>query len=77
MIKYVDFGAAKILGKEMKTMQARTRMGATKGEPAANSLTGTPSYMAPEVIKGEHKGVQGAMDVWGYVGSPFRFGKEC
>jgi len=63
VIKYIDFGAARVLGREKRTI-ARTRLGASD-PAAANSLTGTPSYMAPEVIKGEHKGRQGAMDVWG------------
>lgn len=40
--QYVDFGAAKVLNKQKRTMQ-RTRM----GEAVNNSLTGTPSYMAP------------------------------
>lgn len=29
-----------------------------------NSLTGTPMYMSPEVIKGEEFGRPGAMDIW-------------
>ena len=65
VIKYVDFGAAKVLAKNQKTMAARTRgpgnAGAAEG---INSLTGTPMYMSPEVIKGDHSGRRGAMDVW-------------
>jgi mitogen-activated protein kinase kinase kinase len=74
VIKYVDFGAAKVLAKNHRTMQ-RTRRAV---DPAAaapggalggglgvnNSLTGTPMYMSPEVIKNDKHGRRGAMDVW-------------
>ncbi|GAA5973297.1 hypothetical protein JCM11641_003058 [Rhodosporidiobolus odoratus] len=73
-IKYVDFGAAKVLAKNQKTLASRSRMGgATRGRatlgidgaPAdANSLTGTPMYLSPETVKGERRGKMGAMDVW-------------
>lgn len=73
-IKYVDFGAAKVLAKNSKTLASRSRMtmpGAPKldenGQPApadANSLTGTPMYLSPETVKGERRGKMGAMDVW-------------
>lgn len=29
-----------------------------------NSLTGTPMYMSPEVIKNDKHGRNGAMDIW-------------
>lgn len=29
-----------------------------------NSLTGTPMYMSPEVIKNDKRGRHGAMDIW-------------
>lgn len=29
-----------------------------------NSLTGTPMYMSPEVIKNDKPGRHGAMDIW-------------
>ncbi|CAG8649217.1 10515_t:CDS:2, partial [Dentiscutata heterogama] len=61
-IKFVDFGAAKILAKNQRTM-GRTTLGAgTKTN--VNSLTGTPMYMAPEVITGGEKGRKGSMDIW-------------
>ncbi|KZS93229.1 hypothetical protein SISNIDRAFT_549623 [Sistotremastrum niveocremeum HHB9708] len=73
VIKYVDFGASKILAKNQKTMQ-KTRIGnsinmnAAAGTPSGlamnNSLTGTPMYMAPEVIKNDNRGRHGAMDIW-------------
>ncbi|KAI5829678.1 hypothetical protein K523DRAFT_363312 [Schizophyllum commune Tattone D] len=74
VIKFVDFGAAKILAKNSKTVQ-RTWKG-TNVEPATpsintaskppgmNSLTGTPMYMSPEIIKNDRRGRQGAMDIW-------------
>ncbi|BFZ57643.1 Suppressor of Sensor Kinase (SLN1) [Savitreella phatthalungensis] len=56
VIKYTDFGAAKVIAKRGKTKAlAQTK---------ANSMTGTPMYMSPEIIKGDGKGRQGAMDIW-------------
>ncbi|EJU00914.1 hypothetical protein DACRYDRAFT_67673 [Dacryopinax primogenitus] len=83
VIKYVDFGAAKILGKKQKTLASRAHQHPVghhahdrphfppapppPGFPSgfgANSLTGTPMYMSPEVIKNDRRGRQGAMDIW-------------
>ncbi|KAJ7814116.1 hypothetical protein B0H14DRAFT_2850892 [Mycena olivaceomarginata] len=87
VIKFVDFGAAKILAKNQRTMQ-RTRRGldnnagvTAPGFPAKgpqNSLTGTPMYMSPEVIKNEKRGRHGAMDIWslGCVVLEFATGKK-
>jgi mitogen-activated protein kinase kinase kinase len=58
VIKYVDFGAAKVIARQGKTLIA-----AEKGAKA-KSMTGTPMYMSPEVIKGENPGRAGAVDVW-------------
>jgi len=63
VIKLVDFGAAKILAKNHKTIQ-RTRTTATLPGGLNNSLTGTPMYMSPEVIKNDRRGRHGAMDIW-------------
>jgi mitogen-activated protein kinase kinase kinase len=70
VIKFVDFGAAKVLAKNQRTMQRTRRV----PDPAAgalggglgvnNSLTGTPMYMSPEVIKNDKRGRRGAMDIW-------------
>ncbi|KAI9844423.1 MAG: Suppressor of Sensor Kinase (SLN1) [Sclerophora amabilis] len=61
VIKYVDFGAAKIITRQGKTLagdNTATRDGKLK------SMTGTPMYMSPEVIKGHIDGRHGAVDVW-------------
>lgn len=60
MIKYVDFGAAKVIARQGKTLIA----GAQGKSEKAKSMTGTPMYMSPEVIKGENPGRAGAVDVW-------------
>lgn len=73
VIKFVDFGAAKILAKNQRSIQRSRR--ASDAVPAIgaigpggvgiqNSLTGTPMYMSPEVIRNSHRGRQGAMDIW-------------
>ncbi|PWN24496.1 hypothetical protein BDZ90DRAFT_282425 [Jaminaea rosea] len=79
VIKFVDFGAAKVLAKNSRTVQRSRRSGITPGNnmagmvgpdgkpvgaAAVQSLQGTPMYMSPEVIKGESRGRRGAMDVW-------------
>lgn len=87
VIKYVDFGASKILAKN-RTMQ-RSRRGSDIANLAKagglggglgvnNSLTGTPMYMSPEVIKNDRRGRHGAMDVWslGCVVLEFATGKK-
>ncbi|KAJ3861677.1 hypothetical protein EV359DRAFT_84086 [Lentinula novae-zelandiae] len=69
VIKFVDFGAAKILAKNQRSMAARSRrvdsdLTNAGGLGMNNSLTGTPMYMSPEVIKNDKRGRHGAMDVW-------------
>jgi len=59
VIKYVDFGAAKVIARQGKTLVA-----ADPNAKAKKSMTGTPMYMSPEVIKGENPGRAGAVDVW-------------
>ncbi|CAF9910341.1 MAG: hypothetical protein GOMPHAMPRED_007054 [Gomphillus americanus] len=67
IIKYVDFGAAKIIARKGKTVAADP---SGHGGPQARapgkqkSMTGTPMYMSPEVIRGQNEGHQGAVDVW-------------
>ncbi|KAJ1808492.1 Suppressor of Sensor Kinase (SLN1), partial [Coemansia sp. RSA 2599] len=77
-IKLVDFGAAKVLNKQSVAATRRSRI-APEGTAAVASLTGTPMYMAPEVILGSNggsvaggpKGAEmlrpgrlGAQDIW-------------
>lgn len=59
IIKYVDFGAAKVIARQGRTLVQD--LSATKPN---KSMTGTPMYMSPEVIKGENPGHFGAVDVW-------------
>lgn len=56
----MDFGAAKVIARQGKTMIAGD---ATRAKPN-KSMTGTPMYMSPEVIKGEIPGRPGAVDIW-------------
>ncbi|KAF2182255.1 Ssk2-type MAP kinase [Zopfia rhizophila CBS 207.26] len=61
IIKFVDFGAAKVIARQGKTLAAEhaaTRQGRQK------SMTGTPMYMSPEVIRGSNMGRHGAVDIW-------------
>ena len=56
ILKYVDFGAAKIIARQSGKTLAPSASG-SDASPAAprgrqNSMTGTPMYMSPEVIRG-------------------------
>ncbi|CAF9910569.1 MAG: Suppressor of Sensor Kinase (SLN1) [Heterodermia speciosa] len=67
VIKYVDFGAAKVIARQNKTLQPDHNVLAdptTRLPGKQKSMTGTPMYMSPEVIKGTNEGRQGAIDVW-------------
>ncbi|KZT22144.1 hypothetical protein NEOLEDRAFT_1181194 [Neolentinus lepideus HHB14362 ss-1] len=67
VIKYVDFGAAKVLARNQRSIQRSrrgTEVGGLAGFANGNSLTGTPMYMSPEMIKNDKRGRHGAMDVW-------------
>ena len=90
VIKFVDFGAAKILAKNQRSIQ-RSRRSASDAPPPTpnlgnfggglglnNSLTGTPMYMSPEIIKNDTRGRRGAMDIWslGCVVLEFATGKK-
>ncbi|BFZ60124.1 Suppressor of Sensor Kinase (SLN1) [Saitoella coloradoensis] len=59
VIKYVDFGAAKVIAQ-----RGKTRGGMTAARTKLTSMTGTPMYMSPEVITGSSSGRKGAMDIW-------------
>lgn len=72
----MDFGAAKVIARQNKTLQPPTEAPSftnnkTLDTPALpkvpqkqKSMTGTPMYMSPEVIKGSNEGRLGAIDVW-------------
>ena len=88
LIKYVDFGAAKIIARQGQTMiapepRAIQKTPAEQKEAAANvagagaaavragsqgTMTGTPMYMSPEVIRGDaptnRDRFSGAADIW-------------
>ncbi|KAI9825544.1 MAG: Suppressor of Sensor Kinase (SLN1) [Phylliscum demangeonii] len=69
VIKYVDFGAAKIIARQGKTIggEHHASTSSTPRSPTAGhgtSMTGTPMYMSPEAIKGHGDGRLGAVDVW-------------
>ncbi|EXJ82143.1 STE/STE11/SSK protein kinase [Capronia coronata CBS 617.96] len=85
VIKYVDFGAAKIIARQGQTMmgiepaQRVNGVNPVNGEPGhlANNpavarqpqktMTGTPMYMSPEVIRGDAPATSrfsGAADIW-------------
>ncbi|KAF2842395.1 Ssk2-type MAP kinase [Patellaria atrata CBS 101060] len=60
VIKFVDFGAAKVIARQGRTVAAGEQ---TRGRE--RSMTGTPMYMSPEVIKGHtSSGRLGAVDIW-------------
>ncbi|KAL9614869.1 MAG: hypothetical protein Q9167_000702 [Letrouitia subvulpina] len=68
IIKFVDFGAAKIIARQGKTLQpdyspAVAGLGG-RVPGKQKSMTGTPMYMSPEVIKGQNEGRHGAIDIW-------------
>lgn len=80
VIKYVDFGAAKIIARQGQTMMGPPepvqRANAEGGHMANNAavprqqqktMTGTPMYMSPEVIRGDAPATSrfsGAADIW-------------
>ncbi|KAF2221176.1 Ssk2-type MAP kinase [Elsinoe ampelina] len=61
VIKFVDFGAAKVIAKQGKTLVGDPGRGGPQ-----KSMTGTPMYMSPEVIKGGNNAGSrhGAVDIW-------------
>lgn len=67
MIKYVDFGAAKIIARQGKTLQIDPKVlqgPGPRNNKQQKSMTGTPMYMSPEVIRGSNEGRQDAIDIW-------------
>lgn len=64
VVKFVDFGAAKVISKNGKTRLGQSRMMSSATKTKLNSMTGTPMYMSPEVITGSDPGKFGSTDVW-------------
>ena len=84
VIKYVDFGAAKIIARQGQTIMAPSQapdpphktdwsnVGDGKGGnpprgQTQKTMTGTPMYMSPEVIRGDSPAsgkFSGAADIW-------------
>ncbi|KAJ5553573.1 Mitogen-activated protein (MAP) kinase kinase kinase SSK22 [Penicillium frequentans] len=75
IIKYVDFGAAKIIARSGRTVAPADGPNFNK-DPVGkdpqimnqrknqNTTTGTPMYMSPEVIRGDSENRQSAVDIW-------------
>ena len=64
VLKFGDFGAAKVIAQTNKTL-AKTRNYKTRPGEGQEALAGTPMYMAPEVIRANEKaGRLGAADIW-------------
>lgn len=75
IIKYVDFGAAKIIARSGRTVAPADGPNFNKDaigkDPQImnqrknqNTTTGTPMYMSPEVIRGDSENRQSAVDIW-------------
>lgn len=66
VIKFVDFGAAKVIAASGRTRNATVQSSqSTKNNPEnLNSMTGTPMYMSPEVITGQSTAKNGVVDIW-------------
>ncbi|KAK9471297.1 uncharacterized protein V1510DRAFT_420609 [Dipodascopsis tothii] len=66
VIKFVDFGAAKVIAQKGKTRAVGSSAAAAQRSVAANlsSITGTPMYMSPEAITGAQSGRHGSIDIW-------------
>lgn len=63
VVKFVDFGAAKVIARTGKTIRGSAAIG-IGAKTKLNSMTGTPMYMSPEVITGQDTGRQGSIDIW-------------
>lgn len=71
VIKFVDFGAAKVIANSGRTRRggvvtigASTKTAGDGSSSKMNSMTGTPMYMSPEVITGTTTGSQSSIDIW-------------
>lgn len=65
VIKFVDFGAAKVIANSGRTRTGTTKLsGGGNNHDNLNSMTGTPMYMSPEVITGQSSSKNGVVDIW-------------
>lgn len=65
VIKFVDFGAAKVIAASGRTRTATTKQASGgSNQENLNSMTGTPMYMSPEVITGQSTSKNGVVDIW-------------
>lgn len=64
IIKFVDFGAAKVIATSGRTRAATNVTTQSQQAGNLNSMTGTPMYMSPEVITGATADRNGVVDVW-------------
>ncbi|KAF7589618.1 Suppressor of Sensor Kinase (SLN1) [Aspergillus hancockii] len=80
IIKYVDFGAAKIIARQGRTVVPMDALASHKDALVPKehqiaqqrgknqkTMTGTPMYMSPEVIRGDSNKLihrQGSVDIW-------------
>lgn len=69
VIKFVDFGAAKVIASSGRTLSGMTNASLRKsvkrdGHDNLNSMTGTPMYMSPEAITGTSTDRSGVVDIW-------------
>ncbi|SGZ55705.1 CIC11C00000003847 [Sungouiella intermedia] len=65
VIKFVDFGAAKVIAASGRTRNTtKQSSGTNNNQENLNSMTGTPMYMSPEVITGQSSSKNGVVDIW-------------
>ncbi|EEQ38436.1 hypothetical protein CLUG_02562 [Clavispora lusitaniae ATCC 42720] len=64
VIKFVDFGAAKVIAASGKTRNIGHHSRGARSQENLNSMTGTPMYMSPEVITGQGSSQSGVVDIW-------------
>ncbi|RCK54721.1 MAP kinase kinase kinase SSK2 [Candida viswanathii] len=80
VIKFVDFGAAKVIANSGRTRSGTTNLSLRRSiqsnngnanngdgqqqQDNLNSMTGTPMYMSPEAITGASTDKSGVVDIW-------------
>ncbi|RMD40231.1 hypothetical protein DV735_g4879, partial [Chaetothyriales sp. CBS 134920] len=67
VVKYIDFGATKVIARQGQTIITAPDPSMDKSQPGIKTMIGTPMYMSPEVIRGEapaQSKYAGAADIW-------------